>query len=179
LLATTIMTALRSDPAQEAAHNSRTTPGQKKVSPPRRKNCLVDRVIDGDTVKANCEGRGVITIRQIGIDTPELARGRHPAECYADRAKAEAERLMPHDEAIQIVQDTSQAPVDKYGRTLAYILFRPGDISGGMDWGLWAVQWGYAKEYTYDKPYAQQQAYRDAQSKADKDSLGMWGACTW
>jgi micrococcal nuclease len=130
-------------------------------------------VIDGDTIKANCEGRGLITIRQIGIDTPEKG------QCYADRATAEANRLMGHNTIIDIVQDLSQAKEDKYGRTLAYIRFRPDDMYGGYGWGEDALRNGYAKEYTYDKPYAQQASYKQAQAEAVRESRGLWGACTW
>lgn len=175
LLGSGITYALMREPAQEAVQNSsgHVVPGVKKVSPPRSKNCTVTKVIDGDTLKADCEGRGVLTIRVIGIDTPEKG------QCYADRATAEAQRLMPVGEAVRITQDLTQSATDKYGRTLAYVTFRPGEIGGGSDWGLWALQWGFAKEYTYDKPYARQSAYRDAQKDADEKSLGMWGACTW
>jgi micrococcal nuclease len=163
--------ALMREPAQEAV-SGHVVPGVKKVSPSRSKSCTVDRVIDGDTLKANCDSTGLITIRVIGIDTPEKG------QCYADKATAEADRLMPKGSQIKITQDLTQDPKDRYGRTLAYVTFRADDISAG-DWGLWAVQWGYAKEYTYKVPYARQKAYRDAQSTALDDSYGMWGACTW
>ena len=34
--------------------------------------CNVVRVVDGDTVRAFCPGRGFISVRLLGYDTPEV-----------------------------------------------------------------------------------------------------------
>ena len=189
LLTVFFLDAIAPDKAHEAAQGSdRVTPGSKKVSQPRSKPCLVDRVIDGDTVKLNCEypeGQRLVTVRVIGIDTPELRdKQTGKPQCYALQAKAEAERLLPHNSRAAIWQDVTQAPKDRYGRVLAYVSFRADDPYFGFrgqynDLGEDLVRNGYAKEYTYDKPYLKQAEYKAAQAEADQDSRGLWGACTW
>lgn len=189
LVGAVIYGATHTDKAHEATRTSdHYTPGTKKVSEPRSKPCTVVKVIDGDTVKLNCEypeGKRQVTVRLIGIDAPEMKdKKTGKPQCYAQQATQEAERLLPPGSAAAIWQDLTQAPTDRYGRVLAYVSFRADDPYYGFrgtdnDLGVWLVSNGYAKEYTYDKPYAKQSLYKAAQALADTESRGMWGACTW
>ena len=50
-----------------------------------RDNALVTRVVDGDTVEVRFDGRP-LTVRLIGIDTPESVAPDQPVQCFALRA---------------------------------------------------------------------------------------------
>lgn len=134
--------------------------------------CKVARVVDGDTLHADCEGRyGRITIRVIGIDTPETVAPGKEVECYGPEASREAKRQMPAGRKIRLTGDETQAAQDRYGRTLAYVSIY------GTDYGLSMVRHGFADEYTYGKPYLKRSEYRRAQTKARALQLGKWGVC--
>ncbi len=68
----------------------------------------VQKVLDGDTVVANISGH-YVTIRLIGIDTPEIVDPRKPIECYAEQASLEAKRILS-DKEICISTVTSNLP---------------------------------------------------------------------
>src|SRR5580692_3803357 len=53
----------------------------------------VDHVVDGDTLVADVAGH-YITLRLIGMDTPETVDPRKPVECYGPQASAEAKRIF-------------------------------------------------------------------------------------
>jgi micrococcal nuclease len=97
----------------------------------------VTRVVDGDTLKARVAGR-TETVRVIGLDTPESVKPGTPIECFAMRATAEAERLLPVGAAIRLESDPTQANRDRYGRLLAHVwladrtLFAERMIRGGF-----------------------------------------------
>jgi len=81
---------------------------------------IVARVVDGDTLKASVAGR-TETVRVIGLDTPESVKPGTPIECFALRASAQAERLLPVGAAIRLESDPTQAKRDQYGRLLAHV----------------------------------------------------------
>src|SRR5579872_4186314 len=53
----------------------------------------VTYVVDGDTFKASIGGK-VITVRVLGINTPETVDPRKPPECYGPEASAEGKSLL-------------------------------------------------------------------------------------
>lgn len=171
--------AWNSHQAKKTAHTASVpvTPGVKKVSEPRSKRCLVDKVIDAVTVRANCDGSGMTVIRQIGVRIP---KGR---ECYANKVAAHAQSEMPHNSAIEIYQDKTYEPKTTEGYTNAYIVTRPDELTLTWDdyeWGRWVIKGGEADAIASTAtPYLQQSTYVEAQDYAKQYSLGKWGACTW
>jgi micrococcal nuclease len=87
----------------------------------------VIRVVDGDTLKASLSG-DTETVRVIGLDTPESVKPGTPVECFALRASAEAERLLPVGAAIRLESDPTQAKRDRYGRLLAHVWLADGTL---------------------------------------------------
>ena len=71
----------------------------------------VVKVVDGDTIAIE----GGITIRYIGIDTPETVDPRKPVQCYGVEASAKNRELVEGKE-IRLEKDVSE--YDKYKRTL-------------------------------------------------------------
>ncbi|MBI5087957.1 MAG: nuclease, partial [Actinobacteria bacterium] len=60
-----------------------TAPGTTQLTA----NATIERVVDGDTVVADFDGRRE-TVRLIGIDTPETVKPDAPVECFGPEASA-------------------------------------------------------------------------------------------
>lgn len=135
----------------------------------------VERVIDGDTIKVLLRGQDV-TVRLIGIDTPETVKPDSPVECFGPEASDFAMRMLD-GHTVTLEFDESQGATDKYGRALAYVWreLPGGDLSL---FNLEAVAGGYATERQYGaNPYAWRQEFTAAQTSAQQGDLGMWRAC--
>ena len=127
-------------------------------------------VVDGDTVTVAYRGSEV-SVRVIGIDTPETVHPSVPVECGGPQASAAAKRLLT-GKKVRLVFDPSQGRTDYYGRTLAYL-----EAPGLGDFGLAMIRQGRAAEYTYDTAYARQSRYLTAQSQAQAHARGVWNSC--
>jgi micrococcal nuclease len=132
-------------------------------------------VLDGDTIVANVKGHEV-TVRLIGIDTPEVVDPRKPVQCYGREASAKAKEILKNQE-IYIEKDELKEKTgdyDIYGRVLAYIY-----LSDRSLYNRYMIENGYAKEYTFNKEkYKYQKEFKALQTKAKKEKLGLWGKCT-
>lgn len=85
------------------------------IPPDLSEPVTVIRVIDGDTIEIS----GGITVRLIGVDTPESV---HPDETKnSDYGKAAAQWTtdLLSGQSVRLEYDTEQT--DSYGRTLAYV----------------------------------------------------------
>lgn len=132
---------------------------------------IVSRVIDGDTVKVFLHNE-TVTVRLIGIDTPEIDEKRAQIECYGMEASERAKVLLT-GKNVYLEIDESQADRDRYGRLLRYIWLDDGtNINEKM------IADGYAYEYTYDIPYKYQTAFKNAQLTAQKEKRGLWADTT-
>lgn len=130
----------------------------------------VTKVVDGDTVKVRKDGR-TVTVRLIGIDTPETKDPRKPVQCFGKEASAHAASLLA-GQKVWLEYDSSQARVDRYGRDLAYIWLGDDLVNLAM------VRDGFAHEYTYDTPYRYQRQFKAAQARAASAGIGLWSAST-
>lgn len=150
------------------------------------------KVVDGDTLTlmkeasstpAESERAGLvqgiagvqekITVRLIGLNTPESVDPRKPVECFAKEASAFLkENLEGH--SVTIEHDSTQGAKDRYGRELAYV-YR----DDGLLMNLFMIEEGYGYEYTYGKPYMHQAKFKQAQAYAQYHQNGLWaeGAC--
>ncbi len=140
----------------------------------------VDHVVDGDTLVVNVAGNPV-TVRLIGMDTPETVDPRKPVGCYGPEASAEAKRIFgSHSDdgssTVYLERDRSVGDYDKYGRVLAYVVL-PLDVASGTPttYNEYMIRNGYAREYTYlNQSYANQQVFKLAERQAKKQHLGLW-----
>lgn len=131
----------------------------------------VVKVLDGDTLIANVSGHEV-TVRLIGIDTPEVVDPRKPVQCYGPEASAKAKELLNGKE-IYIEKEATKT-YDKYGRTLGYARFSDKTLYNEK-----MIQEGYAREYTFNKEkYKYQKEFKADQKEAQKKKLGLWEKCT-
>jgi len=126
---------------------------------PRRptENCIVERIVDGDTLVCARLGR----VRLIGIDSPE--RDQEP---FGDHARDALEMLVPVGTRLQLEGDVE--PRDGYGRRLAYA-WREGTQ---VNWFM--VRTGWAVILTIPPNVQHVEALRAAQQAAREDRAGLW-----
>jgi endonuclease YncB( thermonuclease family) len=127
--------------------------------------------VDGDTLKIT-ENGNLVTIRIIGIDTPETVDPRKPVQCFGQEASAQAKALLAN-QLVSLTPDPTQNDKDRYDRLLRYVT-----LEDGTDYGLKMIADGYAHEYTYEVPYQRQAAYKQAEQDASAAANGLWGTST-
>ncbi|GAB3031021.1 hypothetical protein GCM10011376_24050 [Nocardioides flavus (ex Wang et al. 2016)] len=128
----------------------------------------VVRVTDGDTLRVRLRSGAHVSVRMLGIDTPE--RGR----CGADAATANLRRLAPVGSTVHLVSDRTQAAKDRYGRLLRYVKREGGfaDLSYRQAWS------GFTKPYVYGgTPVARHGTYVRAIRAARAQQRGAWNSC--
>ncbi len=119
--------------------------------------------------------RDDISVRLIGIDTPETVFPGRPVECFGPEATAFAEQLL--DGARVLLEfDPTQGETDRFDRTLAYVwVVDPGGQTTLFN--LAAIAGGYAREAQYAAPYAWQPEFLAAEETARSQDIGQWSAC--
>ena len=130
------------------------------------------KVVDGDTLAVDMNGKSV-TLRLIGLDTPETVDPRKPVQCFGKEASNKAKEVLS-GKMVRLEMDPSQDTLDKYGRTLAYV-FLPDDTL----FNKYMIAEGYGHEYTYDLPYKYQSEFKAAERQARETKKGLWadGVC--
>lgn len=130
----------------------------------------VTDVIDGDTFKVMIDGRE-ITVRMLGINTPEIVDPRKAPECYGPESSAETKFLLNNRE-VKLVLNSNREKTDIYGRLLAFAY---------RDDGLFIneslIKNGFAREYTVGSPYQYQAEFKEAQNEAKEGGKGLWSKC--
>lgn len=132
----------------------------------QRTQTRVVKVIDGDTVNVELEGKAE-TIRLIGIDAPEKNDPRKPVQCFAIEATNKAKELLS-GKTVSLESDATQGDRDKYQRILRYIFLDGTNINKLM------LSEGYAHEYTYNLPYKYQSEFKQAEKEAQEAKRGLW-----
>jgi len=147
------------------------------ISPagPTETGYVVTRVVDGDTIHVGRDGVD-LTVRLIGINSPESVKPNSPVECFGPQASDFAKAALT-GRTVRLEFDASQGRTDQYGRTLAYVwVERPG--SRPTLFNQTAVRRGYAFERQYGPtPYAWKSVLRAAQKQAQSARAGLWSAC--
>ncbi len=126
----------------------------------------VESVTDGDTLDLITFSGREVTVRLIGIDTPEVYGG---AEC-GGRAASAAMSLLATG-AVTVRTDPTQDRIDRYGRLLAYV------NKGDLDLGRAMVARGHASAYIYDEVFLRYPGYRQSQQIARSKGRGSWPNC--
>lgn len=115
-------------------------------------------------------GRRDVTLRLIGIDTPESVHPSEPVECYgpeAFRPGAKAARWAAGAAGVR----SDAGRLDKYGWTLAYVWLGDGRMFNEV-----MIRGGFAEEYTYAAPYKYQRRFQAAEHAAKSRGAGVCGA---
>ncbi|MCX6019807.1 MAG: thermonuclease family protein [Chloroflexi bacterium] len=130
---------------------------------------IVTRIVDGDTIEVSVGGVP-LTIRYIGIDTPESKKPNTPVQCYAIEA-TEVNRALVLGQAVTLERDKTN--YDRYGRLLRYVYLADGRM---VNEELVRTGAAFAKRYKPDTKYATR--FEALQATAKMAPAGLWGACT-
>ncbi len=126
----------------------------------------VVRVIDGDTIRVCCVFGDQVTVRYIGIDTPEIHHPMKGIEPFGKEA-SEANRKRVDGKTVRMEFDVQQ--FDKYGRILAYIYLEDGTFVNA-----WLVEHGYAMVMTFPPNVKYEALFLRLQREAREQKRGLW-----
>lgn len=127
----------------------------------------VTKVIDGDTIRVDKLGAEV-TVRIVGIDTPEVSGPYTSQECYGPEASAQGRELLAgRDVWLQTAE--GQNSQDRYDRDLAFVF-----LNDTTDYGRVMLREGYARQYETNVAHQYTAAYRAAQESAKMAGRGLW-----
>ncbi|MFI6431856.1 thermonuclease family protein [Rhodococcus oryzae] len=129
----------------------------------------IEYVYDGDTVRAR-DVDGELTVRVLGIDTPETVKAGYTVGCWGPESTAYARSTLD-GAAVQVTIDPRADAVDDYGRTLAHLI-----LPDGSDYGTAAVRAGMAKAYVHGRSTGLlTEDIARAESEARAAGAGLWG----
>jgi micrococcal nuclease len=129
----------------------------------------VVRVIDGDTVRMRIGGR-TLTVRYIGVDTPETVKPNEPVQCFGRQASAFNKRLV---EGRRVRLQYGPERHDRFGRVLAYV-YVPGN---NQSVSAQLVAGGYGRVLAIAPNIAHLRPYLKLEENAQRRGLGLWAAC--
>lgn len=141
--------------------------GTEVATPGAKHQAEVSRVIDGDTVEVEINGREE-DVRYIGVDTPESVAPDRPVECFGPESSSLNRRLVEGREVTLIV---GQEPRDQYGRLLAYV--RLGDVLINAE----LVRRGFATTLTIPPNDRLAGWLHSLETRARNLGIGLWGLC--
>lgn len=127
----------------------------------------VTKVIDGDTIEVSNSSEK-LTIRILGIDTPELHKPNTPVQCYAKEAQLFLEKLILNKD-VEIQKDIED--VDIYGRKLRYVYYNSQNISTIL------LENGFAYLYSKAPNNLHTTSLRNSVKSAMMDQIGLWKDC--
>jgi micrococcal nuclease len=79
----------------------------------------VSSVVDRDTTRMMMDAGPLLTVRLIGIDTPETKHPSKPLQCFGLEASAKTSELLPVGTRVDLEPDVQDR--HRYGRTLAMV----------------------------------------------------------
>jgi micrococcal nuclease len=131
---------------------------------------VVEEIVDGDTVVVRIAGR-TVTVRLIGIDTPETKKPGTPVQCYGPEATARTTDLLPVGTPVRLERDVEAR--DTYDRLLAYV-FRDDGVFVNLE----LVLGGFARTLLIEPNDAYAPRFADAARTAATEDRGLWGVCS-
>lgn len=131
----------------------------------------VERVVDGDTVKVRLPTRHrTVTVRYIGVDTPESVKPGEPVQCYAKQASHFNERLV---DGRRVRLRIGRERTDRYGRMLAYVYL----LDGGRFVNAELVRRGYARTLEIPPNTDFADRFDRLERRARSKGRGLWSIC--
>lgn len=127
------------------------------------------RVVDGDTIKIQNRfvADELLSVRIVGIDTPETVHPFKPPELYGPEATLAAVDLLM-DQVVTLSLPYPANPLDRYDRLLAYVAVPSGD-----DFGALMLSRGLARS-TPEYPHPRLEDYAAIEIAAKTAKVGMW-----
>lgn len=133
----------------------------------------VVRTLDGDTAVVafrDARGRGTVTVRYLGVDTPESVHPDRPVECFGPEASHRNERWAT-GRRVRLAFDVER--VDPYGRLLAALV--PVGWRRSLSERL--VAEGLGRVLTIAPNGADGPRLRRLEEAARTARRGLWGGC--
>ena len=129
----------------------------------------VKRVSDGDTLQLQ-DGRSV---RVLGINAPEIAHGKSPAQPFGREARAQAQVFV--DAANGRVRlALERATKDRYGRLLAHVYDHRGRSLAAR-----LLRTGMALQIAVPPNHGQADCFVPLEQGARKNKRGLWRSAYW
>ncbi len=141
--------------------------GEQDEESPTKVTAEVTRVVDGDTVEADIDGREE-DVRYIGVDTPESVKPDSPVECFGPEA-ADFNRKLVEGETVRLELGEEQR--DPYDRLLAYVYVNDTFVNAEL------VRRGYATTLTIPPNDRFADRFAELEREAGAAGRGLWGAC--
>lgn len=149
-------------------------PPPPATTPSSTVTARVIRVIDGDTLKVRLRSGADVSVRLIGIDTPETRKPGTRVQCGGRQATARMKQLALRNgrgRDVSLRSDLTQDQTDRFGRKLSYV------SSAGRDFGRTMILSGWAKTYVYNVDFQRVARYRNAEAAAKAAKRGVWRRC--
>lgn len=132
-----------------------------------RKEVQYIESIDGDTAKFKIDGKQ-ITVRFLGIDTPETVHPTKGEEEYGKEASNYTKEILENAKKIEIEYDSNSSEKDKYERHLAWIWV------DGILLQEKLIKNGLATTYMLQYNYKYAWILQEQEEKAKEEKMGIW-----
>lgn len=132
---------------------------------------VIVRVIDGDSVVART-AQGKVTVRLIGIDTPNITKPGTLVECGGREAAAAMRRFARVGERVTLTSDSTQATFNRSQSLLAYVT---GDNGKLMQVEM--LESGWARVYAFERRFKRYDRFMKAQRLATVRKRGVFRSC--
>lgn len=129
------------------------------------------RVVDGDTIVVEDETGKRVSVRLLGVDTPETVHPRKPVEPWGPEASAYLKSRLG-GASVRLVVDPAAGEVDRYGRRLAWVFLGDECLNETI------VREGHGRAYVSDYPVDPVMGVklRLLESTAKAERRGLWKA---
>jgi micrococcal nuclease len=146
------------------------TPSAAPTDPAGPGVARVVRTLDGDTLVVRLDGREV-TVRVLGIDTPETKDPRRPVGCLGPEAAWATASLLPPGTAVRLGRDVEGR--DRFDRLLAHVR----RVADDRDLAAALLTAGLAEPLVVEPNTARRAELAALAATAARAQRGIWGAC--
>lgn len=154
--------------------STNTTPADKSEVPKGSTEAIVERVVDGDTMKLKIkETNEVITLRLLLVDTPESVKKDVDPQPYSIEASNYTKDTLKANDTVYIEYDEGDK-TDKYDRHLGYLWFYSKENSSWEMFNEDIISKGYARVgYVYSQ-VRHLDRLKLVQDKAKSEGINIW-----
>lgn len=124
--------------------------------------------VDGDTAKFKIDGEE-ITVRFLGIDTPETVHPTKGEEPYGKEASNYTKQKLENADKIEIEYDENASEKDKYERALVWVWVDDTLLQEEL------ISKGLAKTYMLQDNYKYAWILQENEEKAQEQKVRIWG----
>lgn len=142
--------------------------GRARHTTAAQAEAVVERAVDGDTIRVREVGGRLETVRLLGVDTPEVHHPTKPVQCFGPEAAAYTDARLT-GRRVRLEDDVERH--DKYGRRLAYV------IVDGRRFDDELLRLGYARLLVIAPNGSHSRTMLAEELEARRARRGLWGAC--